>query len=124
MNVELIIQALSHNQLNDIAFTIEEEDVNRAEPIVKECLRKLGGNSLTIDTQVAKVSAIGSGMLGRPGVAARVFQALANGNINIQMIGTSEIKISCIIDRKDAERAMRLIHDEFQLGMSQEMIED
>jgi aspartate kinase len=124
INVELIIQALSHNQLNDIAFTIEEEDVNRAEPIVKECLRKLGGNSLTIDTQVAKVSAIGSGMLGRPGVAARVFQALANGNINIQMIGTSEIKISCIIDRKDAERAMRLIHDEFQLGMSQEMIED
>lgn len=124
INVELIIQAVSHNQLNDIAFTIEEQDVKRAEPIVKSCLQQLGGHSLVIDTHVAKVSAIGSGMLGRPGVAARVFKALANGNINIQMIGTSEIKISCIIDRSDAERAMGLIHEEFNLGKSAEMIED
>ncbi|WP_053959557.1 aspartate kinase [Sulfobacillus thermosulfidooxidans] len=124
INVELIIQAVSHNQLNDIAFTIEEQDVKRAEPIVKSCLQQLGGHSLVIDTHVAKVSAIGSGMLGRPGVAARVFKALANGNINIQMIGTSEIKISCIIDRSDAERALALIHEEFNLGKSAEMIED
>lgn len=124
INVELIIQAMSHNHLNDIAFTIEEEDVRAAEPIVKRCLEQLGGNALAIDTQVAKVSAIGSGMLGRPGVAARIFKALANGDINIQMIGTSEIKISCIIDRKDAKRAISLIHDEFHLGQSQEMIED
>ncbi|PSR28826.1 MAG: aspartate kinase [Sulfobacillus thermosulfidooxidans] len=124
INVELIIQAVSHNQLNDIAFTIEEQDVKRAEPIVKSCLQQLGGHSLVIDTHVAKVSAIGSGMLGRPGVAARVFKALANGNINIQMIGTSEIKISCIIDRSDAERALGLIHEEFNLGKSAEMIED
>ncbi len=124
INVELIIQAMSHNQLNDIAFTIEEQDVKRAEPIVEDCLRKLGGSSVAVDTHVAKVSAIGSGMVGRPGVAARVFKALSSGDINIQMIGTSEIKISCIIDRQDAERAMTLIHEEFGLGQSAEMIED
>lgn len=124
VNVELIIQAVSHNQLNDIAFTIEEQDVVKAEPVVTECLKKMGGQSLVIDTEVAKVSAIGSGMLGRPGVAARVFQALASGGVNIQMIGTSEIKISCIIARADAEKALAAIHDAFGLGASEEMLEE
>lgn len=124
VNVELIIQAVSHNQLNDIAFTIEEQDVNKAEPVVTACLKKMGGQSLVIDTEVAKVSAIGSGMLGRPGVAARVFQALASGGVNIQMIGTSEIKISCIIARADAEKALAAIHDAFGLGASEEMLEE
>ncbi|AUW92819.1 MAG: aspartate kinase [Sulfobacillus thermosulfidooxidans] len=124
VNVELIIQAVSHNQLNDIAFTIEEQDVRRAEPIVEDCLRQLGGQSLVIDTDVAKVSAIGSGMLGRPGVAARIFQALASQGINIQMIGTSEIKISCIIAREHAEQALEAIHTAFGLGASSEMVEE
>jgi aspartate kinase len=124
VNVELIIQAVSHNQLNDIAFTIEEQDVQKAEPVVNDCLHEMGGQALVIDTHVAKVSAIGSGMLGRPGVAARVFQALAQQHINIQMIGTSEIKISCIIARSDAEKALSAIHEEFGLGEGSEMIEE
>ncbi len=124
VNVELIIQAVSHNQLNDMAFTIEEHDVKKAEPVVNACLREMGGQAVVIDTQVAKVSAIGSGMLGRPGVAARVFQALADRQINIQMIGTSEIKISCIIARADAEKALSAIHEEFGLGESSEILEE
>ena len=118
INVELVFQSLSHDQLNDIAFTIEEKDVAHAAPIVQECLRELGGREMLIDANVAKVSTIGSGMVGRPGVAAAVFRALAEAGINIQMIGTSEITISCIVSRDDADRAVNRLHQAFQLGAS------
>ncbi len=124
INIELVIQSVSHDKLNDIAFTIDEHDVARARPVVEECLVNLKGQALVIDDTVAKVSAVGSGMLGRPGVAATVFQALADAGINIQMIGTSEIKISCIVARKDAEHALEQIHKAFGLDLSQEVIED
>ena len=124
INVELVIQSLSHDKLNDIAFTISEHDVPKAKPIVQECLIHLKGQSVIIDDKVAKVSAVGSGMLGRPGVAATLFQALADAGINIQMIGTSEIKISCIVDRSDADRALEHIHHAFGLDGTEDVIED
>lgn len=124
INIELVIQSVSHDKLNDIAFTIDEQDVARARPVVEQCLGMLQGQAVVIDDQVAKISAIGTGMLGQPGVAARVFQALADADINIQMIGTSEIKISCIVARQDAERGLAQIHTAFGLNGLVDVIED
>lgn len=116
IDVDLIIQSLSHARLNDIAFTVQEDDLAEATVIAEDVLKDLGGADLVVDREVAKVSAVGSGMLGRPGVAARVFKALADDGINIQMIGTSEIKIACIVSRTDSERALRAIHQAFELA--------
>ncbi len=116
IDVDLVIQSLSHQKLNDIAFTVSEDEFVKAREIAQEALIELKGSDLVVDQNVAKVSAVGSGMLGRPGVAARVFQALADANVNIQMIGTSEIKISCIVAREDAERALNALHEAFDLA--------
>ncbi len=124
INIELVIQSVSHDKLNDIAFTIDEQDVSRARPIVEQCLAMLRGQAVVIDDRVAKISAIGSGMLGQPGVAARVFKALADADINIQMIGTSEIKISCIVARQDSEKGLAQIHDAFGLNGIVDVVED
>lgn len=115
INVELVFQAMSHDHLNDIAFTIEESDVDRAKELVTMGIRQIGGQELVIDTNVAKISVVGSGMLGRPGIAALVFKALADAAINIQMIGTSEIKISVIVARDQSQQAIKQIHDLFHL---------
>lgn len=124
INVDLVFQALSHDQLNDVAFTVEDKDALKAEEVARGCLSILGGRNVVVDRSVAKVSAVGSGMLGRPGVAAGVFSALADAKINIQMIGTSEIKISCIVARSDAEQALRQIHQYFALDKDSPVIED
>ncbi len=116
IDVDLVIQSLSHDRLNDIAFTVSEEDLEKAQDIAQMALVELHGADLIVDANVSKVSAVGSGMLGRPGVAARFFQALADAEVNIQMIGTSEIKISCIVARNDAERAINALHQAFALG--------
>jgi aspartate kinase len=118
IDVDLVIQSMSHQKLNDIAFTVSEEERSKAERIAQEALIELKGADLIVDADVSKVSAVGSGMLGRPGVAARFFQALADAGINIQMIGTSEIKISCIVARNDAETALNALHQAFDLGGS------
>lgn len=123
INVDLVFQALSHEQLNDIAFTVEDKDAEAAEAVARSCLPAIGGQGVVVDRSVAKVSAVGAGMARRPGVAARVFQALADKGINIQMIGTSEVKISCIVSRDQAELALRQIHQAFELGVSQEIVE-
>ncbi len=116
IDVDLVIQSLSHQKLNDIAFTVHLDDLPKAEPIAREVLVELKGSALIVDTDIAKVSAVGSGMLGRPGVAARVFLALADAGVNIQMIGTSEIKISCIVAAADAKRSLLAIHQAFGLA--------
>lgn len=116
INVDLIIQSLSHQQLNDLAFTVTEAEADRAEAEARAVAQALEAAGVVVDRNVAKVSAVGTGMLGRPGVAARVFNELGEAGINIQMIGTSEIKISCIIARADAHRALNALHQAFQLG--------
>lgn len=116
INVDLIIQSVSHAQLNDIAFTINLSDLEKSREISEGALKELGGERIVVDAEVSKVSAVGSGLIDQPGVAARLFRALADASINIQMIGTSEIKVSCVIARSDAERSLLAIHDAFELG--------
>ncbi|NMP21674.1 aspartate kinase [Sulfobacillus harzensis] len=120
INIDLVFQALSHDDLRaDIALTVADRDRERAMAVSQETLRALGGRSLLVDGDIAKISAVGAGVRNHPGVAAAMFRALADAGINIQMIGTSEIKISCIIARSDAERALNHVHQVFELNDSQ-----
>ncbi|MBD2179034.1 aspartate kinase [Pseudanabaena sp. FACHB-1998] len=114
INVDLIIQAVQEPQgLNDIAFTIPQDQLQLAEVVTRGL--EIGASSITVDSHVAKISIIGVGMIGRPGVAAQMFMALAEAGINIQMISTSEIKISCVIAATDGEAAIAAIQKSFDV---------
>lgn len=116
INIDLVFQALSHeNYRADIALTVADADRERAVAVCQETLRELGGSDLVVDGEVAKVSAVGAGVRNHVGVAATMFRALADAGINIQMISTSEIKVSCIVARQDANRALNQVHDAFGL---------
>jgi aspartate kinase len=114
--VDMIIQTSSTEKgCADLAFTIPKTDFSRALQIVKEGVREIGGKEVLSDENIAKVSIIGVGMRSHSSVAAQMFSALAREGINIQMISTSEIKISCVIDSKYTELAVRALHDAFEL---------
>lgn len=115
INVDMIIQSNSRDEYNDISFTIDKNDINKALATVEKIKEQMGAKRITADDQVAKVSIVGAGMKSNPGVAAMMFEALAEKGINIQMISTSEIKISCIIAREKAEEAVQAIHSKFKL---------
>lgn len=116
INIDLVFQALSHSDARaDIALTVADRDRDRAVEVSQETLRELGGTSLVVDGDVAKVSAVGAGVRNHAGVAATVFRALAKAAINIQMISTSEIKISCIVARSEAHEALNQVHAAFGL---------
>lgn len=115
VNVDMIIQNLQHNQQNDITFTINKEDIARDKKYIEKIAADLGSENVFIDTDVAKVSIVGAGMITTPGIAAKMFSVLGNNNINIQMITTADIKVSCLIDQKDSERAVKLLHQSFEL---------
>ncbi|MEA4923698.1 MAG: aspartate kinase [Syntrophomonadaceae bacterium] len=115
INVDMVIQSAMRDNRNDIAFTIERNEFNRARPVVNEIVVKIGASGMSFSTDVAKVSIVGAGMQSNPGVAAAMFDALAHQDINIHMISTSEIKVSCIIDEDEIERAVQALHDKFQL---------
>ncbi|MFN3429156.1 MAG: ACT domain-containing protein, partial [Candidatus Sericytochromatia bacterium] len=116
VNVDMITQAVRGESTNDIGFTVAKDDLDRAVEVTKEVGKEIGAKDVVQDTEVAKVSIVGSGMVNHAGIAAKMFQALADGNINIQMISTSEIKVSCIIHRTQAQQAVRLVHNAFHLG--------
>lgn len=114
INVDLIIQAVQETEgVNDIAFTIPQDQLQLAELVTRSL--EIGASSVTIDSNVAKISIIGVGMIGRPGVAAKMFSALAEAGINIQMISTSEIKISCVIAATDGEAAIAALQKAFEV---------
>lgn len=113
INVDIILQSEGNNHKQDITFTISTADLDAAKEILEENLESIGGEAIKIDESVAKVSIVGSGMQSHSGVASRVFGALFEAGININMISTSEIKISVLIKRDDADRAVVAIHDEF-----------
>lgn len=113
INVDIILQSEGTNHKQDITFTIASADKDTAVAILEENLSSIGGDSVKVDQTVAKVSVVGSGMQSHSGVASRVFGALFEAGINIHMISTSEIKISVLISRDDADRAIVAIHDEF-----------
>jgi aspartate kinase len=114
--VDMIIQTSSTEKgCADLAFTVPKTDFSKALQIVREGVREIGGKEVLSDENIAKVSIIGVGMRSHSSVAAQMFSALAREGINIQMISTSEIKISCVIDSKYTELAVRALHDAFEL---------
>ena len=116
INVDIIIQSVGREGTKDISFTVARTDLAETLDILNDNLEMMTGSRITYDETVAKVSIIGAGMVSNPGVAAKMFEALANGNVNIKMIATSEIRITVLIDENDANRAMRLVHDAFDLA--------
>lgn len=115
INVDMIIQSAQENQVNDITFTVHQDDLKAATLITQEVARELNAKGVSFDDSIAKVSIVGVGMISKPGIAAKMFSTLAENAINIKLISTSEIKISCVIERKDARRALRLLHHTFEL---------
>ncbi|WP_287155001.1 aspartate kinase [Candidatus Solincola tengchongensis] len=115
INVDMIIQNVSENQRTDISFTVSKEDLQKAEEITARVAEELGAGGVSVDRDIAKVSLVGAGMRTHPGVAADMFAALAENDINIEMISTSTIKISCVIRAEDVEKAVRAIHAKFGL---------
>ena len=116
VNIDLVFQALSHENVRaDIALTVSDGDRQHAVQVCQDTLRELGGKALVVDGDIAKISVVGAGVRNHSGVAATLFRALADASINIQMISTSEIKVSCIVARTDAERALNHVHDAFGL---------
>ena len=115
INVDMVIQSATRGHHNDIAFTIDRDELTRALPIVNEVVEEIGASGMSYGNNVAKVSIVGAGMQSNPGVAAAMFEALAEENINIHMIATSEIKISCVIDETEIKKAVRALHAKFEL---------
>jgi aspartate kinase len=116
INVDMIVQNVSRTGATDVSFTVPGADLNRTIKVAKEISRKVGAGLVTYDDDMAKVSIVGIGMRSHSGVAANMFEALAEKGINIEMISTSEIKISCVVKKKNGEEAVRAIHDKFGLG--------
>jgi aspartate kinase len=114
--VDMIIQNASDGGLTDISFTVPRTDAEEALALAQQFLPELEAEDATLQTDIAKVSIVGVGMQSHSGIAARMFQTLAAENINILMISTSEIKVSCVIQDRYTELAMRVLHDEFQLA--------
>jgi aspartate kinase len=115
INVDMIIQNASSDGRTDFTFTLPKSDLTKARLLLQQVVEDIGAHEVRTDDCIAKVSAVGIGMRNHPGVAARLFKALADENINIQMISTSEIRISCIIESKYGELAVRVLHDAFEL---------
>ena len=113
INVDIILQGIGHEEGKDICFTVAESDLLRAAGLLEEHRDEIRYARLETNTDIAKVSVVGAGMINNPGVAATLFEALYDANININMISTSEIKISVLVDKKDADKAVQVIHDKF-----------
>jgi aspartate kinase len=105
--------------VNDITFTIRRSDVNTARAALEEVSASVGAEAVLADEDVAKVSLVGAGLMDQPDVAARMFAALGEAGVNIKMISTSEIRISCVVSDRDAERAVKVVHDLFHLDEEQ-----
>ncbi|MDD5773981.1 MAG: aspartate kinase, partial [bacterium] len=114
--VDMIIQSAGEDGKNDISFTVMKDDLEKALVVMKKMAKKLKAKTVIYDKNIAKVSAVGIGMRSHSGVAAKMFQILGKAGINIQMISTSEIKISCVVNQDDADKALKIIHKEFNLG--------
>ncbi len=113
INVDIILQSIGRGGKKDIAFTVNEGNMEKALAIIEENKDIIGFETLEHRTDVSKVSIVGAGMVNNPGVASMMFEALYNAGININMISTSEIKVSVLIDQADAEKAVKAIHEKF-----------
>ena len=115
INVDVILQSIGRENSKDISFTVSRDEADQAVKIIEDNKSRIGCNSISCNKEVVKVSIVGAGMMSNPGVAAKMFEALFNENININMISTSEIRITVLINEKDAERAVNAVHDAFGL---------
>ena len=116
MVVDMIVQNISRDGYTDISFTVPRADRRRAEEVLGAVAKEIGAQGVLADDRVAKVSIVGVGMRSHSGVAAKMFEVLSREGVNIQMISTSEIAVSCVIDDKYTELAVRALHDAFALG--------
>ena len=116
INVDIILQGIGHEEGKDICFTVAEGDLKKAAELLESHKAELRFARLETNADIAKVSVVGSGMINNPGVAAKLFEALYDAHININMISTSEIKISVLVDKKDADRAVQAVHDDGDHG--------
>jgi aspartate kinase len=116
INVDIILQSIGRDNTKDISFTVSKNNLDVALEIINNNLNLIGAKEVRYNDEIAKVSIVGAGMVNNPGVATKMFEALYDVNVNIHMISTSEIKVSVLIDKKDAERAVEAIHDKFNLG--------
>jgi aspartate kinase len=116
INIDMIVQNSSADGRTDISFTCPKEDLSRAEPVLRALCEGIGAKELQTDADIAKLSLVGAGMKTHPGVAAEMFDALADSGINIEIISTSSIRISCVVRAADVERAVKTIHDRFNLS--------
>jgi len=115
ISVDMIIQNASAEGYTDLTFTVSKKEMKEAQKIINAAAKAVGAKRVEVDDDVAKISIIGVGMVSHSGVAARMFKTMSNEGINIMMISTSEIKISCIIKRKYTELAVTALHDAFGL---------
>ena len=120
INVDMIIQSSTKQGKNDISFTIKEESLQDTRRTMEKIREKLEIEQIIYDSDMAKVSLIGAGMQSHPGVAARMFTCIGKKKINIDMISTSEIKISCVVRKNEGKEAVRAIHQEFELDKEED----
>ncbi len=113
VNVDIILQSIGREEAKDISFTVPEDCTDLCTKILEENRDAIGFESMDVSNDVAKVSIVGAGMVNNPGVAATMFEALYENDINIRMISTSEIKISVLIDKKNSEKALEVVHEKF-----------
>ena len=113
INVDIILQSIGRDESKDISFTVARGDSEEAQKILEENKEYIGFKDMEVNNQVAKVSIVGAGMVNNAGVACKMFEALSSAGININMISTSEIKVSVLVDERDADRAVQAVHDRF-----------
>jgi aspartate kinase len=116
INIDMIVQNVSADGRTDISFTLPKEDLHRATPILQATVGSVGATGIETDPDIGKVSLVGAGMKTHPGVAADMFDALADAEINIEVISTSSIRISCVVRASEVQRAVKVIHDKFELS--------
>ena len=116
INVDVILQSIGRAGTKDISFTVDKKDLDEAVAVLEDNQARLGYKELHSERNIAKLSIVGAGMMSNPGVAAQMFESLYNEGVNINMISTSEIRITVLIDEKDGIRAMNAVHDAFNLA--------
>ena len=115
INVDMIVQNISHDAYTDLTFTVSKGDYEKAIKLVKETAKDIKAQGVEGDIEIAKVSVVGAGMRSHAGVASKMFETLSENDVNIQMISTSEIKVSCVVDAKNTELAVKSLHEAFGL---------
>ena len=118
ISVDVIVQNIGRSGHTDLTFSVAESDLKAAVKLVRSALKKIGARSISSAGGIAKLSIVGTGMLGTPGIAGRMFRALADAGINIEMISTSEIRITCLVARDQVEKGVRVLHKTFELEKS------